>query len=77
MAQTRKQEIRKQIRRAQNKPTPEEILAQRSITARRRVADTSAKSKKKSCFDYITITMAILMATITVFGIAIGLLTVF
>ncbi|WP_143807484.1 DUF4044 domain-containing protein, partial [Oenococcus oeni] len=38
---------------------------------------TSAKSKKKSRFDYITITMAILMATITVFGIAIGLLTVF
>ncbi|WP_143790844.1 DUF4044 domain-containing protein [Oenococcus oeni] len=47
------------------------------MTARRRVADTSAKSKKKSRFDYITITMAILMATITVFGIAIGLLTVF
>lgn len=55
--------------------TPEQLIEKRSKIAHERVATEVGHSKKKSKFDYLAITMAILMAIITLAGIAIGALT--
>ncbi|MFT9146895.1 MAG: DUF4044 domain-containing protein [Oenococcus sp.] len=74
MKRSRQQEIRKQIRKEQRKPSPEEVIEARSRIARQRIDDENAKNGKKSRFDYLTITMAVLMAAITLIGVVIYVL---
>lgn len=54
----------------------EEILAERSKMARRRMAYDNNKKQHKSRFDYLTITMAVLMAAATIVAVLVGLIAI-